>query len=852
MKLWHQLVIFCLFCSMLAQGQPSKASDYLPKGLTFDATVPTPESVLGYPVGQWHVRHDQLVHYMTLLAKSSPRVSIDEIGRTHEQRPLLMLKFTSKANQQRLDGLKEKHLQGLVEGDVEDAPLVIWLGYSVHGDEPSGANASMLVAYYLAAAQGKEVEALLEKAIVLIDPSLNPDGLSRFAQWANMHKGQNLVADKVHREHVQAWPGARTNHYWFDLNRDWLLLTHPESRARIAQFHQWRPNVMADFHEMGTDSTYFFQPGVPSRKNPWTPDANVTLTNSLAKFHAAAFDKTGQLYFTEEGFDDFYYGKGSTYPDALGSVGILFEQASSRGHLQDSVHGPLAFPDTVQNQVLTSLSTLEGALENASALKRYQQEFAQDTLKLAREDEVAGYLLTEAEDMSRMRALLAILKQHQIEIKGLSKDMEREGKTFLAQNSIFIPLEQPNYRLIKSIFSTRTSFEDNTFYDVSNWNLPLAFNIDYAPVERRFWRKLPLTDTVPGFMQTPLTLQQNAYAYVFSWQDSQAPRLLKALLDEGVQAKIASTGFSAQTTQGNVSLKPGAIILPKGLKQPGDWVEIIDRQARTLGIPVWSVVTGLTEQGSDLGSRKMLMAKAPKVLLVGGESTSQYELGEVWHALDLRLGIAASLVEVERLAKIDLSQYSHVIMVDGNYKSISEQISKSLEQWINAGGVLIAQKRAAKFAADKDWLKANFLSKEDINSAFDFNNLIYADKENLKSRQDVAGAVFEAELDLSHPLFFGYREPTLSYLRDSNLIMRMPNRPFVAPSRYTRAPLKAGYASEEIQRLIASSANVVAHNVGKGKVIAVVDNLNFRGYWYGTSRVLSNALYLASFIDAEG
>lgn len=852
MKHWRLFAIFFLACSMIVQGQPKEDRDYLPKTLNYDARIPTPASELGYPVGQWHVRHDQLVQYMKRLAEHSPRVAIEEIGRTHEQRPLVMLTITSEANHQRLDELRAQHLAGLEKDQTADAPLVIWLGYSVHGDEPSGANASMLVAYYLAAAQGQEMERLLDNTIVLIEPALNPDGLSRFAQWANMHKGQNLVADKAHREHVQGWPSARTNHYWFDLNRDWLLLTHPESRARVATFHKWRPHVVADFHEMGTDSTYFFQPGVPSRKNPWTPEGNVALTSRLGQFHAAVFDRTGQLYFTEEGFDDFYYGKGSTYPDALGSVGILFEQASSRGHLQESVHGLLAFSQTIQNQFLTSLSTLEGALANADDLKRYQRVFRHDTLKLASDDEVAGYLLTETEDMSRLRALLEILGQHKIRVQGLGNDVEELGRTFTAANTLFVPVDQPQYRLIKSIFSERKLFEDNTFYDVSNWNLPLAFNVDYVPVSRRHGRKLSLTDTLPSFTHAIPALQEGAYAYAFSWQDSQAPRLLNAILDAGLKAKISSVSFTATTSQGPVRFEPGSVIVPKGLDQPEGWVQTLAQLANDTGIRVWSVTTGLTGQGNDLGSRRMMMAQRPKVLMVGGRSVSQYEVGEIWHTLDLRLGIAASLVEIDRLSRLDLSQYSHIVMVDGEYGAVSEGTSKQLERWLEHGGVLFAQKRAAKFAADRNWLRASFLSKEDMNSAFELNTLRFADKESLAARQDVAGAVFAADIDLSHPLFYGYRQPVLHYLRDSNLIMRKPNRPFIAPSVYTQSPLKAGYASSELQRLIANTANVMAHNVGQGKVIAVTDNLNFRGYWYGTSRVLANALYLAAFIDAEG
>ncbi|GAB3014447.1 M14 metallopeptidase family protein [Bowmanella dokdonensis] len=854
MKLWKTL--FLVAGLAMTTGafavQVSSDLDYLPQDVTYDPAIPRPEAVLGYPVGTWHVRHDQIVSYLYRLAEASPRIEIEEMGRSHEQRPILLLTISSPDNLNKVDSLRQAHLKSLHETVPQDTPLMLWMGYSVHGNEPSGANAGLLVAYYLAAAQGPEIDKLLSEAVILLEPALNPDGLSRFAQWANMHKGENLVADANHREHWEAWPSGRTNHYWFDLNRDWLLLTHPESRARIAQYHRWRPHVLTDFHEMGTDSTFFFQPGIPSRKNPWTPYANVELTNALGEFHAAALDRNKQLYFTQEGFDDFYYGKGSTYPDAHGSIGILFEQASSRGHLQESIHGPLSFPATIQNQVTTSLSTFAGALANADTLKQYQRGFANETAKIAKADEMSGYLLSEGRDSSRFRALLDILKQHQIQLMGLEKDVERNGRTFAASQTVFVPLAQPQYRLIKSIFSTRTSFKDNTFYDVSNWNLPLAFNIDYQPVERGFWRKLPLMEQLPVLGQGQSDIQPQGYAYAFSWQDSNAPRLLQELLEAGFMVKAASSPFTALTTQGKVAFESGTMVIPSALKQPQDWTATLARAAEDAGIRVWTLESGLTPEGNDLGSRSMDLVELPKVLLVGGEGTSQYEVGEIWHYLDQRVGLPATIVDMDKLAKVGLEDYSHLILADGNYSDLGEDLSKDIEAWIKDGGVLLAQKRAAKWAGKQEWLKASFVSDKDIKGAFVTDGLRYGDREVLEGKQRIAGAVFGAELDVSHPLAFGIQETDIAFLRNSTLAMYAPDKPFITVSRYQDKPLLAGYASEELQKLLGGKVNLVAHRLGKGKVIGVTDTLAFRGYWYGTSRFISNALYLADFIDAEG
>lgn len=845
--LFRIFAFFLLFVS--AQALAVADTAYLPADTLYKANITTPTQALGASVGEWHVRHDQIAHYMQVLASQSDRVSLVETGRTHENRPLYLLAFTSPENQQNLAAIQTRHIQNLGQSTNKNDPLIIWMGYSVHGDEPSGSNAALLIAYYLAAGQSENIDRLLNDNIVLLDPSVNPDGLSRFSQWANMHKSKNLVSDPNHREHQQAWPSGRTNHYWFDLNRDWLLLTHPESRARINQFHQWRPHVLTDFHEMGTNSTYFFQPGISSRKNPWTPIKNVELTAALGDFHAAALDKTKQLYFTQESFDDFYYGKGSTYPDAHGSIGILFEQASSRGHLQDSDHGILKFSDTIQNQVTTSLSTFAGALANKKAILDYQLDFAEQTKDLVKDDDLAGFILNEKFDQARFSKMLEILSAHQIQYYPLSKDVKVNGQIFDTVNSMFVPLDQPQYRLIKSLFSTRKSFDDNTFYDVSNWNLPLSFNIKYQAVKRQ-----PKLDKQPVKVTKTFNpkLLPGAYAYAFSWQDYHAPKLLQRLLANKVQVKLAGEAFFAQTSQGGMSFSAGAVIVPIAIEQPKNLLDIIDAQNIGLHIPIHSVTSGLTRQGIDFGSRKMLNIALPKVLLIGGRGTSQYELGEVWHYLDQHVDMPVSITDLGQLGKLSLDSYTHIIWVEGTYKDVADTTVSKIEEWLSKGGILIGQKSAANWFSDKKWLKAGFKSNNEIKLAFETTGLTYKDQEALKAKQRIAGAVFETQLDLSHPLAFGYTSTTLPMFRNSALVMRQPGKPFITAASYIKSPLMAGYTADELQQLIGGSAAIVSHNFGKGKVIGFATNVNFRGVWYGTSRLMSNAIFMAGFINAKG
>jgi len=858
---WFFCLLLCCHCSR-ADMSAIYTSDqqYLPTDVSYDPKITQPHVALGYTVGEWHVRPEQIVSYLQLLAKESPRVELDVIGHTHEQRPLLHLRVSSGENLQQLDSLREAHINNwqLSEEprDLSSAPLVFWMGYSIHGDEASGANAALLLAYYLAAAQGEQVEQLLNNAVIIIDPAMNPDGLARFAQWANMHRGKNLVADPQHREHQQYWPSGRTNHYWFDLNRDWLLLTHPESVARIKQFHRWRPHVLTDFHEMGTNSSYFFQPGIPSRTNPHTPQKNIELTNVLATYHAASMDREKKLYFTKEAFDDFYQGKGSTYPDAHGSVGILFEQASARGHMQESENGMLSFSQTIQNQFNMSLSTFKGALANKADIMAWQDTFARETADVAQEDEQVGFVVDLGADNSKKARFLNILQQHQITAYPLTAALNLENQVFQAGRSVVVPLRQAQYRLIKSLFSSQKRFKDNTFYDVSNWNIAYAFNLPFVALDKKRMRKvkysLSAAETSETFRASIPTQITDAVALAFNWQDSRAPALLQFLLQNGALVKQSQAEFSARSGADRVDFQAGAVVLPLGLKQPENLPEKLLVKARELNVEVHAVSSSLTPQGVDLGSRKLRSVLAPNILLLGGRDLSQYETGEIWHYLDTQVGIGPTIADIALLNQLELNRYSHIIAPDGNYSRVDNKTIKMLSEWLLQGGVMITQKRASRWAAEQNWLSVNFKERETINSAFKVKGLSFADQYALSAQKRIAGAVFETHVDLSHPLLFGFERETLPVFRTNTQIMRRPVKPFVTAISYTESPLLAGYAATEMEHLIKETAMAVAHKKGQGRIIGFTDNVTFRGYWKGTERLLSNAIYLSQFIDVEG
>ena len=833
-------------------------SDYLPDDVAYDPAIPTPASVLGQEVGEWHVRPDQITRYFERLAAASPRMTLRSHGRTHENRELLFATFTSPENHARLEELRRRHVEAARGGDGDDGrPVVIWLGYSVHGNEPSGANASLLTAYHLAAATGDAIDALLRDAIVHVDPCLNPDGLARFAHWANTHKGKALVGDPSHREHRESWPGGRTNHYWFDLNRDWLLLVHPESRARVELFQRWLPNILTDHHEMGTNSTFFFQPGIPTRQNPNTPARNLELTRAIARYHADRLDAAGRLYYAEESFDDFYYGKGSTYPDVHGSIGILFEQASSRGHLQESREGPLDFPFTIENQFLVTLSTLEAGLEMKSTLLDYQAEFFRTAGAAARRDDVRAYVFGECDDRARLAGFVDYLRRHEIEVRELVRPVEIAGDTFAPGSSFAVLLSQPQYRLIKSMFERPVTFRDESFYDVSAWTLPLSYGIPDAAWTAGRFDETAVGEAVDSVEHraVPPSHDPAPYAYLMRWNDHAAPRSLQTLLADGVRARVATRPFEARTSDGLVAFPYGTVVIPVARQtiDAGELAARVDAAAGD-GVRFDVMSSGLTPGGIDAGSPNMPPLVEPKPMIVVDGRVSSYEAGELWHLLDVRYGVPVSLVESDRMAQIDLDRYTHVILSSGATSGLEEPAVERLRDWTRGGGVLVAIRGSCAPVARQ------ILGRKEEGDAADDKeddgdespSHSYADYEQLRAKSRVAGAIFETRIDPTHPLGFGFARDTVAVFRDSTTVMQLDDDPFANVARYSEEPRLAGYASEENIAKIAGSAAVIANRLGRGVVVRLIDRPDFRGTWHGTSRFVANALFFGGVVKSTG
>ena len=824
-----------LLSFLVTQGQNDslKLDYYLPTDISYNEEIPTPQEVIGFIPGEWHVSHDRLLMYMHRLAEASPRIQIENRGTTYEGRPLVLLTISSEENLANLEEIRKEHV-ALVEKNSEslntdEMPIVINQGFSIHGNEASGSNAALLYAYYLAAAEGPEIEETLENSIILLDPSFNPDGLQRFAYWANTNKSKNINPDPQDREYNEVWPGGRTNHYWFDMNRDWLPVQLPESQARIATFHKWYPNILTDHHEMGSNSTFFFQPGIPSRTHPLTPQMNQDLTKEIGTYHASAFDEIGSLYYTEENYDDFYYGKGSTFPDINGSIGILFEQGSSRGHAQETENGLLTFPFTIRNQFTAALSTLEAAQKMRRTLLDYQRNFFKNSRETANS---GAYAFGSANDPVSAFKLAEILRRHKIEVHEAAKDFKENGQDFKKGSAYIVPKDQRQHRLVKAMFEKRTDFQDSLFYDISAWTFPLAFNLDFSEDtsmknagERIEELKIP----------SPELPEESDYAYLLNWNNYLAPKALNLILEKDLRAKVAMEQFRLDgKVYGN-----GTIMIPvqnQKLDQK-ELFEFLKQVSKDSHVVIEAIKTGMT-RGINLGSNQFRGLKPQKVAIIVGGSITPYDAGEIWHLFDQRYDMKITKLDVDDLSRSNLGKYTDIILPAAWGSGIDKEHASDLKNWVKDGGTLIAYRNAV------NWMKKNnFIDFKTKKNELTAKNVSFGERGDFRGAQGIGGAIFEVKLDRTHPIAFGYDDDKLAMFRNTTIFIEADEQSYNNPIQYTKDPLLSGYISKPNLDSIASTVPFKHKSLGRGEVMLFTDNTNFRAFWYGTNKLLMNAIF---------
>ena len=842
-KMKNRFFLLTCFMYVSCVKMLAQADYFYPNAGTFNPKIPTPEQFLGYPIGSHHTRYDRLVSYFQELDRLSDRMTLEVIGETYEHRPLLAAVFTSPTNHGKLEDIRQANLKRRTENVADNVPLVIHLAYNVHGNEPSGGEASLLTAYYLAASDNPETVKWLDSMIITLNPVINPDGRDRHAHWANMHKGDPLVADPNDREHNEVWPGGRTNHYWFDLNRDWFLLAHPESESRAAFFHRWHPYVQTDHHEMGTNSTFYFDPGKYSSNNPIVPALLYDkIYPTFGNYFAAAMNKLGSMYFTKEAFDKLYPGYGSSYINFYGGAGFLFEQASSRGHLQETTTIPLSFGFTVRNQFVAALTTVRASLAEKTNLIQLRHEFYKSALNQARANPVKAYVFGDAKDATRTNLFVNFLLKHHIDCYALDHNMTQDNKKFEKGSAYTVPTEQLNYIMVRSIFEKGITYADSIFYDASTWSVVHAFNMPYIELKTMLTKGKQIVEPVT---KTIKPIEKSNYAYLIELTDYNAHKALYQLQKGGAIVQTSFKAFTLKLGDTQRRFDYGTLVIPANLQNiSGDSLfTLLKKVSLDAQIDVVSINNGYSIDGIDLGSGNIKTVKKPEALMIVGTGVSGYEAGEVWHLLDQRIGMPITKLEVTSLPTINLNRYNTLVMVSGQYRFDSAVVRK-IKAWVQNGGTLITLKTASEWAIKQNMIKEQLITDTTKTK----RRLNYEDAAGWEGAKAIGGSIFQIDLDITHPIGFGFSDRKVSIYRNGSTFLKPGEKTYNTVAQYAANPLVGGYLHRDIGKYIANSAAILVSEDGAGRVILFADNPNFRAVWYGTNKLFLNALFFGANI----
>ena len=855
---------------LLSSFAPAGAQHAFATGGSYDPAVPTPRSVLGYEIGQRFTPHHLIVRYAERAAAASRRIRVDTVARTFEGRESLLIIATSEGNHGRLEQIRAdaKRLSDprpVPAGDIARAtriPSIAWLGYTVHGGEASGTEAALALIYQLAAGTDAETRMILDSTVVLIDPVQNPDGHERHAQDVNRmrsacascfaHGVSEIPGAMVHQG---TWPGARTSHYYFDLNRDWFIHSHPETRGRVRTFHEWAPHVAVDLHEMGSSSSYFFAPPMePVNKNVHA--SILKWWDIYAAANAAAFDRHGWAYFRREGYDEFYPGYGVSWPILTGAVGMTYEQASSSGGaIRRSDGTVLTLHDAAWHHYTAAWATLTTTARMRDARVRDYLEFRRSAVAEGDRGGVRAIVI-ERDPQGRADSLVARLMGNNIEVHQLRGEADLASATpyphttgnRARSGSYVVDLGQPQGRLARALLEpdavldssfirqeveSRRTGQDDRFYDVTAWALPYVYRV-------RAWtaRAVPAGAELvqrmgPVAASAPPTAQ---FAYAFEPGTETGLRMLAGVLRDSLRVRLARRSFRA----GGERFPMGAFLVTVAAN--GARVhDVVRRNAAASGARVVALGSALVDEGTDLGSNSVIPVTTPRVALAGGDGVNGNSFGFAWFALEQRLAYPVTPVSLASLAGGTLDDFDVLIIPGASAGQIARELGDAgrarVADWVRAGNTLIALDAATAWITQEDARLSRFRARRDS-----------ARGDGAPLPASVPGAIARVVADTLSPLMAGIRDVEFPVPVGSDRIFGVPRdvRPGEVVARFApEARLRlAGYFWPEVPARLAGSPFLWTESVGRGRVIAINADPNFRDMWRGLLPLFGNAVLL--------
>ncbi|MCV6628717.1 MAG: M14 family metallopeptidase [Flavobacteriaceae bacterium] len=788
----------------------------------------SPSEFLGYELGSRFTPHFRVVDYYQYVAKAMPNMaSLKEYGRTYENRILQTAILSSPSNMLNLENIRKAHLES-TKGEVKNEIAIVWLSYNVHGNESVSTEASMQTIYELLTSKKN----YLDTSVVIIDPCINPDGRDRYVSWYNQNVNQPNNVDPNSVEHHEPWLSGRPNHYMFDLNRDWAWITQKESAQRLKVYNQWLPHVHVDFHEQGVNNPYYFAPAA----EPY----HEAITNWQRKFqqeigdnHAKYFDKEGWFYFTKEIFDLLYPSYGDTYPMYNGSIGMTYEQGGSgRAGLGviTAIGDTLTLSDRIAHHHTTGLSTVEVAMKNHKQLNaEFRKFYSKNNYKYK------NYVVYGNSD--KIEALRKLLDAHQIsyssatnsQIKGYNYSKQKEGISSVSGSNLVVSTKQTKGTLVDVLFEPNTKVSDSLTYDITAWNLPFAYGLQAVATNANIAVK---TFAKAGVQK----VGPNAMGYIARWNSMKDARFLAELLKEGIRVRHNHEKFR----QGNLAFDRGSLMVLKH-DNPKGFDQRLLKIAEKHQIQLYASNTGMVNSGKDFGSSSVKMIAAPKVAVARGQGVSTLSFGEVWHFMEQQLQYPMTALDMDYISRVDLEVYDVLVLPNGWYgNQINSSMKKKLKAWVRNGGNLVAIAGAVGAITGDDGfaLKENEIEEKqkDSNVPKPYNA---GNREYMK--QTIIGAIFEAKVDTTNPLTYGYDDTYFTLKLSAKSYAHIGNGSAVYLENRTK-PVN-GFAGSEAQKKIKNSLVFGTDGFGKGNVVYLIDNPLFRGFWENGKLFFVNALF---------
>lgn len=808
-------------------------------------TLTSPQEFLGYRVGTRFTRHHQVVDYYQLIARQQPnRVKLMQYGTTFEGRPLMLAFIGTPENLQKLESIRTNNL-ALVNGSnsSRNMPVIVWLSYNVHGNESSSTEASLLTLHTLADPNNQQVNNWLKNTLIIMDPCINPDGRDRYVNWYNSVAGDRYNPDPNTREHAEPWPGGRSNHYYFDMNRDWAWQTQEETRQRMKMYNQWMPQVHVDFHEQSINGPYYFAPAAQPYHEvitKWQRD----FQQQIGKNNARYFDKNGWLFYTKERYDLLYPSYGDTYPIYNGAIGMTYEQAGGgRAGLGiiKADNDTLTLVDRALHHYTTGISTIEVSSTNQEKLLKEFGQFFDDARK-GQGAEFKTYVLTTS-DASKLNALKDLLRRNEISFGAVGSTSFKGYQYFSGKEESFvneglhiaISGNQTRSVLARVLFEPKTVVTDSNTYDITAWSLPFVYGIKCYGVKE----KLDIRDEEN--ITSAITSVNEGYGLLIPYTSFQSGRVLAALLSNHLKVRFAEKPFTYQSKE-----YPRGTLVVIATGNPANWHATTQEVCKQFRVQPVSVETGFMDKGIDFGSPDMKVAlPGMKVAMVTGDATSSLSVGEVWHYFERQLNYPISLINATDLPRVNMKNINVLILPDGNYRSWSadKNMMDKLKDFVRNGGKIIALKSAISFmAASGDW---GIKMKEDRSSdKGEYASLKkYGDAEFEAASSSVEGAIYKVELDNTHPLAFGY--PDFYYtLKQSGAQYE-----FLKDGWNVGVIKKDGYQSGFVGVLVKNKLKDVlsigVQEIGAGQVIYFAENPLFRNFWENGKLLFANAVFLS-------